>query len=121
MKHKIDQRYINKAVHIRKEFLNSIKNLMIKQEYIQKYLIEIEKYKNELTDITNTDDIIKSINIIEQNILIVEKEMSFFISKREQLEKEEIKLCELVLERYKGITEDEIKEQIYPHIEKINI
>lgn len=121
MKHKIDQRFINKAIQIRKEFLISIKNLTNRQEYIQEYLIKIEQLKNELSNSTDTDDFIKKINIIEQNILIIEKEMSFFLKKREQLEKLEIKLCESVLERYQGITEDEIKEQIYPYIEKITV
>ena len=119
MKYKIEQRFIDKAVFIRKEFLKSVKIAVDRQEIISTYLSELEKLKDGLDDVQNTDDFIKKINEIEQKIIVIEKEMSFHIKKREFLEKEEIKLCELVLERYPDITEDEIKEQIQPHIQNL--
>ena len=119
MKYKIEQRFIDKAVYIRKEFLKSVKIALDRQGIISTYLSELEKLKDGLDEVQNTDEFIKKINEIEQKIIVIEKEMSFHIKKREFLEKEEIKLCELVLERYPDITEDEIKEQIQPHIQNL--
>ena len=121
MKHKLDQRFIDKSVQIRKEFLKSVKVAMDSQEIVSIYLSELNDLKEDLDNVQDTDDFIKKINIIEQKIQLVEKEMSYHLKKREFLEQEEKQLCELVLERYPDITEDEIKEQILPHIENIKI
>jgi hypothetical protein len=121
MKNKLDQRFIDKSVQIRKEFLKSVKVAMDSQEIVSIYLSELNDLKEDLDNVQDTDDFIKKINIIEQKIQLVEKEMSYHLKKREFLEQEEKQLCELVLERYPDITEDEIKEQILPHIENIKI
>jgi hypothetical protein len=121
MKHKLDQRFIDKSIQIRKEFLKSLKVAMESQDIVNIYIGELNELKNELDDIQDTDDFIKKISEIEQKILLVENEMSYHLKKREQLEKEEKQLCELVLERYPDITEDEIKEQIFPHIQNLKI
>lgn len=121
MNYKLEQRFIDKAVQIRKDFLISLRVAMERQETVQVYLNELNELKNSLDNVKDTNDFINKIKIIEQKIMVVENEMSFHLKKREFLEKEQTKLCELVLERYPGITEDEIKEQIYPHIENLTI
>lgn len=118
---KLAQRYIDKAVQIRKEYLKSVKIATNRQDIVFGYLTELDEMKNKLDEVKDTEEFVKKINDIEQKILIIEKEMKIHLEKREQLEKEEIKLCDLVLERYPGITEDEIKEQIYPHIQNLTI
>jgi hypothetical protein len=119
MRYKIEKRFIDKAVQIRKDFIKSLKVASNRQDIVHSYLNELNGLKDGLDDVKDKDEFIKKISEIEQKIIIIEKEMSFHIKKRDQLEKEEIKLCELVLERYPGITEDEIKEQIYPHIQNL--
>ena len=121
MNHKLEQRFIDKAVQIRKDFLKSVKVAMERQEVVQVYLNELNQLKDSLDEVKDTDDFINKIKAVEDKIRIVENEMSYHLKKREFLEKEQSKLCELVLERYPGITEDEIRQQIYPHIENLTI
>ena len=45
MNHKLDQRFIDKAVQIRKDFLRSLKVALDSQEYINEYLSELNKLK----------------------------------------------------------------------------
>lgn len=121
MKYKLDQRFIEKSVQIRKDFLKSLKVAMEKQEVISKYLVELNRLKDDLDNVKDTEDFINKIKVIELQIMAVEREMSIHVKKRESLEQEEIKLCELVLEKYPDITEDEIREQIYPYIQNIKV
>jgi len=118
---KIDQRFIEQAVRIRREFLKSLKVAQERQGVVMVYLDQLNNLKDDLDNITEKEDIISKIGEIEKSIIVIEKEMSYHLQKREDLEKDEIKLCEMVLERYPGITEDEIKEQIYPHIKDLHL
>lgn len=119
MNNKIEMRFIEQAIKIRKEFLKSLKIANQRQDVIMVYLDQLNKLKDELDDINNKDELILKIGEIEKSILIIEKEMNVHLKKREDLEKEEIKLCEIVLERNPGITEDEIRQQLYPYIKNL--
>ena len=91
-------------------------------EFIKKtpiFKLPLNNLKNDLDNIKEKEDLILKINEIEKSVSVIEKEMSYHLLKREQLEKDEIKLCEMVLERYQGITEDEIKEQLHPYLKDL--
>jgi len=118
-KYKIDQRFIEQAVRIRRDFLKSLKIATERQEVVMVYLDQLNNLKNDLDNIKEKEDLILKINEIEKSVSVIEKEMSYHLLKREQLEKDEIKLCEMVLERYQGITEDEIKEQLHPYLKDL--
>lgn len=118
---KIEYRFIEQAIRIRKEFLKSLKIANQRQEVVLVYLDQLNKLKNDLDNIKDKDSLILKINEIEKSMVIIEKEMNYHLKKRENLEKDEIKLCEMVLERYPGITEDEIRNQLYPHLKDLKI
>ena len=118
---KIEYRFIEQAIRIRKEFLKSLKIANERQEVVKVYLDQLNKLKDDLDDIKDKDSLVLKIHEIEKSMIVIEKEMNFHLKKRENLEKDEIKLCEMVLERYPGITEDEIKNQMYPHLKNIKI
>ena len=118
-KYKIDQRFIEQAVRIRRDFLKSLKIATERQEVVMVYLDQLNNLKYDLDNIKEKEDLILKINEIEKSVSVIEKEMSYHLLKREQLEKDEIKLCEMVLERYQGITEDEIKEQLHPYLKDL--
>jgi len=121
MKYKLDQRIIDKSIQLRKEFLKSVRVAMNSQNKIMEYLDELNTLKDSLDDEIDNENFIIKIQEIEQKISIIEKEMSYHLKKREYLESEEKKLCDLVLDKYPKITEDEIKSQILPYIENLII
>jgi hypothetical protein len=121
MKYKLDQRFIDQAVRIRKEYLRSLKVALERQEIVKYYIEELQKLNNSLDDITDKKELLVKIDDIQKNVTVIENEMKWHLTKREELEKDEKNLCELVLDRYPGITEDDIKEQIYPHIQNLKI
>jgi len=118
---RIEYRFIEQAIRIRKEFLKSLKIANERQEVVKVYLDQLNKLKDDLDNIKDKDSLVLKIHEIEKNMIVIEKEMIFHLKKRENLEKDEIKLCEMVLERYPGITEDEIKNQMYPYLKDIKI
>ena len=75
MNHKLEQRFIDKAVQIRKDFLKSVKVAMERQEVVQVYLNELNQLKDSLDEVKDTDDFINKIKAVENKIRIVENEM----------------------------------------------
>jgi hypothetical protein len=120
-KYKIDLRFIEQAIRIRRDFLHSLKIANERQEVVMVYLDQLNKLKDDLDGIENKEDLILKIGEIEKSILVIEQEMNYHLKKREVLENDSKKLSEMVLDRYPGITEDEIKEQIYPYIKDLKI
>lgn len=121
MNNRLDQRFIDMAVKIRRDFLKSLKEATQKQEIVNHYLNELNDLKTDLENSKNNDDLVSKLKVIEQKIRIIENEMSVLVERRSKLEKEEIKLLETIKERYPEITEDELKQQIYPHIQNLTV
>lgn len=121
MNNRLDQRFINMAIKIRKDFLKSLKEATQKQEIVNHYLNELNELKNDLDNSKNDEDLVSKLRVIEQKIKAIEKEMSVLVDKRTKLEKEEIQLLEMIKERYPDITENELKEQIYPYIQNLTV
>ena len=65
MRYKLDQRFIDKSVQIRKDFLKSFKIALNRQEIVNDYLKELTELRDKLTDVKDADDFIKKILEIE--------------------------------------------------------
>ena len=126
---KIDVIFIEKAVNIRKEYIKCIESVDLDMNKIQ----ECKKTISELLD--KGDSIIEAYNsqkvkgnensqiqeVIDNIVYTIEnlkKDIQPYKDRIKELEDESQKLYQAISDRYPNLSEDDMKNQIIPHLEK---
>lgn len=114
----LDKLYINESKRIRKVYLTNLANIVKKEDEIQLYFDMIENIKKEVkeTDNQNEKYFIGKLMEINDNI---EKIKSFILPYYENikgLDEAQRTLYNNIKDKYPSMTDDEIKDQIMPHI-----
>ncbi|MDY0268839.1 hypothetical protein [Trichloromonas sp.] len=115
---KIDLLYLNEAKRIRLDYLNNLKYISDKEEDIKSYLSkldDIKKYitENEIEDRGEYNDILLNIN---KNIDILKDYISVYNDNIKQLDIDQKKLYFNIKDKYKDISDDDIRKQIIEYI-----
>ncbi len=120
----IDEIYINEAKRIRKTYLTNIANIVKKEEDIQKYFNMIEDIKKEIddTDQNSVDEkfYINRVYDISDNIDKVKNHLMPYYENIKKLDNDQKVLYNNIRDKYPDITDDEIQNQIVPHVVEID-
>ena len=128
---KISKQYIDSAVKIRNEYFIEIKEVNKKEGILKEYKDKVEDIYINLenmvknyngSDIMIDEDFKKELN---QELIMMEKVMTStkndlepHFNKIEFLKKESDLLYTNIIEKFPGITVDEIQNQILPHLDE---
>jgi peptidoglycan hydrolase CwlO-like protein len=123
MPQQIHKRFIDEAVRIRTEYFRQLQALVAKEKSIQ-----VEKNNLELiiTELHNRQEQLKEEDLpaellrIESHITRIEKEYLPIQTKIKELESDAKKLGETIRSHY-SLSDEQIKEQLDPHLDKIKI
>ena len=127
---KINKQYIYSAVRIRKEYFVELGKIKEKEDILNIYKDEVQNVYSLLEDMVNDySGIVESdepfqkelnakLNDIERVMIETQKELQPHFEKIDFLKEESDKLYHNILEKYPGITKEEIQTQILPHLEE---
>ena len=127
---KINKQYIYSAVRIRKEYFQELEKIKEKEFILTKYKEEVRNvysllenmvdgYKGTIeSDEPFQKELNDKLNDIEKVMVETQKELQPYFDKIDFLKEESSILYNNILEKYPGITQEEIQEQIIPHLEK---
>lgn len=124
---KIQSRYINNAVRIRREYLTCMSQILEKEQRVNKEKKKIEEILEDLKNIygdmesqNNFDGNTLNDRLldIEAHIKKVQEEFTPINDKIEKLKIEAKNLNKLLKEKYPELNDIEIKEQLDPHLIK---
>jgi len=127
---KINKQYIYSAIRIRKEYFIELEKIKEKEKILNQYKGEInniysllEGMVKDYNGIVETDEpfqkeLNSKLNDIERVMLQTQKELQPNFEKIESLKEESTTLYNNILEKYPGITQEEIQDQIIPLLDK---
>lgn len=120
---KISDIYINEAVRIRKEYLDSLSYINKYKDEINIRKNELEKYKNDLVDNKNiTETYFRSkLNDINECINIIQDRIKPYLDTISKLNDDQKILYDSIKEKYIDISDDDIKNNILSAISEIKI
>jgi len=115
---KIDLLYLNEAKRIRIEYLNNLKYISDKEVDIRDYLNKLDDIKKHITEneISNKEEYNKILLDINKNIDILKDYISVYNDNIKQLDIDQKKLYFNIKDKYKDISDDDIKKQIIEYI-----
>lgn len=122
---KIDKIYINEAIRIRKEYYDSINNILKQEKILLKKKEEIDDLRDNMEEIVHSDihDLTKKLKLnnhllsIDRIIKKIQEQIRPDYEKIEKLRTDADNLYNSIKEKYPNIKEDEIKEEISPYLE----
>jgi hypothetical protein len=114
----LDKIYIDEAKRIRKTYLTNLAAIIKKEDEIQLYLEMINNIKKEVEDSELTNDEYYKNKILEigTNIEKINKFIMPHYEKIRGLDDSRKILYNNIKDKYPTITEDEIQDQIVPHL-----
>jgi len=117
----IDEKYINEAVDIRKEYLKSMTIVVEKENTINTYrdeLIVLMDQMDEYMKSNSVDPTILNSRLIdlEQSMNRIQNEIRPMNDKIDVLKKRSNKLYSIIRENYPDISDEEIRNEIEPRI-----
>lgn len=124
----ISDGYIDSALTIRKAFLNLDKDAAEHEDKVSKFskeLIdsadELERYKDSdfdgVKDLNKLkEEIVSKFNDIEDKIANMNNTLEPLKKRREELEKEESRLLDILVDKYPQKSLDDIVEELFKHI-----
>jgi predicted nucleic acid-binding Zn-ribbon protein len=125
----IDEHFIRSAVEIRKEWVKIIRSLDNHQEQVEKAqriiadkkadIDAFSKKDLKLKDVQVKEFVEKIFNEIEHQAILIESRIKPLNDDIERLKKEELRLYHKIRDNYPGLTDEDIKKEIYTHIRDI--
>jgi hypothetical protein len=120
---KISEHYINEAIRIRKEYLDSV-------VYVNNYKEEIIYHKNNLENLRR--DLVDKRNITESYFMskmgeinncisLIQSKINPYLDTIKKLDEEQRRLYINIKEKYINISDEDIVSNILPEISKITI
>ena len=118
----IDQIYINEAKRIRKEYLDNLLFITNEEKNIIKLTTDLKKISDEIeeSEIKNESYYKKVLTKIETMIQKTTDKIIPYQTKSEELDKQQRILYNTIKEKYPKISNDEIQNDIIPHIIKVD-
>jgi uncharacterized coiled-coil DUF342 family protein len=124
MKYKIEELYLNEARRIRVEYLKNAKALSELSDYVEVYKKTLMEYISKLEKITESSDVnqVKSekffteLEKLNKDVEDASGKMKPFSDNINKLSKEVDRLKDAIVNKYPGITDDEIQSQLFNHI-----
>lgn len=115
----LDKLYIDEAKRIRKVYLTNLANIVMKEDEIETYFHLIEDIREEVNNNKDNNSEQYFINKLMEIDSNIEKIKSFIIPHYERikvLDEDQRTLYNNIKDKYPSITDDEIQDQIVPHI-----
>ena len=118
---KIDKIYLDDAKRIRLEYLSNVNYITTKEKEMEVYIREINKIKNDVdlaVDNNITDDQFyqKKMKKLNENIDKLKIHVEHYYKNVLELDKDQRSLYHKIREKYRDITDDEIKKQVLEYI-----
>jgi deoxyhypusine synthase len=127
IKYVISTLYINEAIRLRKKYFDVIENIALKKDELLECSTKLEKIKDYISTL-EIDDIHKAEFTLSQQQDLIEEQMQRIHNKLKpdydeltKIEEDTKRLQDALKEKYKGITAEEIKNQIQPHLYKARV
>jgi len=115
---KIDNIYINEAIRIREEYINNMHHINNSDTIIKNIIKDMEKLKDDIsTDSDISEDVYKS-KLVELDTILnkISVKIVPYHEKIMLLGKDQEKLSLAIKDKYPKISDDDIQQQIIPHI-----
>lgn len=116
----LEKIFIEQAKHIRREYIKNSKEISKCEDKIEIYKNELDIIQNELNGKMNETDLLNKLILVEKNIKSIENIIQPYIDKIKNLEKDADKLFDNIKNKHSNITSEEIKNELIPHLMKIN-
>lgn len=126
-KEQISDKYYNEALKLRKDYADCVKILNEKSPFLTKYKKELEEIKNRISSVDVSDEtkaekeILKEVQIIDNKLLVIQKELKPVYDVIEKLQKKSDMLYDAITEKYPKLTPDDIKQQLWEKVKHIII
>lgn len=127
----IDKHFIESAIEIRREWVRLIQSLDEYENQVEKAQRVIADQKQHIEDFSKKEISIhdpelkkfieKIFNDIETQAIIIESKIKPLNDDIERLKKEELRLYHRIKSTYPNLTDQQILEELDPHIKQINI
>jgi septal ring factor EnvC (AmiA/AmiB activator) len=118
---KIDERFINESINIRKEYLNLLHELKTKETNLLSIKNEIkETYKNTNNPDIDIDFMDDSIQNLKEKVSIISEQINVIVSNITDLKNKADKLYETIIYHNETITKDDLLNILKPHMDKID-
>jgi len=120
---KIDKRQIEESKRIRNEYLICLENVKIFENKLVKLTTELNNVVSTIEESINELDeelINNKLNDLDKQISNIQIEMKPDMKKIKQLKKEADILFESIRDKNPGVTKEELKNELYPHISEID-
>jgi hypothetical protein len=118
----IDKIYIDEAIRIREEYLKNLIYLTQEEENIKSLTSDLEQIQKDVEKSNVKDESFYRNALMEIEVMIskaLEKIMPFD-EKKKELDKKQRNLYNIIKEKYPTISDNEIQDDIIPHIIKID-
>ena len=118
IKMKLDEIYIKESIRIRKEYLTNLTNIITKEDEIRECIMMMENIKQEMEDVDEPTEEFFMLRLTKINDTIdeIRKYITPYYDKITELDKTQRVLYHSIKEKYPDISDDEIQNQIVPHI-----
>ena len=118
----LDKLYIDEAKRIRKTYLNNLADLLKKEAEVKKYSKMMDDIKKQIDDgeSANSDFFVNKLLEMGSNIDKIQNVITPYYDKIQKLDKAREILYNNIKDKYPDITDEEIQEQIIPHIKPID-
>lgn len=116
----LDKIFIEQAKYIRREYIKNSKEISECESKIESYKDELNDIQSELNEKMNENELLNKLILVEKNIKAIENIIQPHIDKIKKLEKEADKLFDSIKEKHTTLTSEDIKNELVPHLMKIN-
>ena len=127
----IDKVYIDSAVEIRREWVRLLGVITDYQREIDKTKKLLYKKKQDIEDYSKTKPKIKDPKFkefienlftdLEMQSTLLENKISPVSKEMEKLSKEELRLYKVITPKYPNLSDDQIKEELWPWLKDIHL
>lgn len=127
----IDKVYIDSAVEIRREWVRLLGVITDYQKEIDKTKKLLYKKKQDIEDYSKTKPKIKDPKFkefietlftdLEMQSTLLENKISPVSKEMEKLSKEELRLYKVITSKYPNLSDDQIKEELWPWLKDIHL
>lgn len=121
---KISNLYINEAIRIRRDYIDTLKTIVKYEEEIKRNKDELNKIKDELNDLVKNDKLTEIIydsklKAIDNYISKIQTTLKPYLNRIEQLNIDQKNLSLNIKDKYPDLDSEEVKKQIMEHIKNI--
>jgi len=117
----MDKKFIEQAKTLRMEYFKSVKEISRFEAELEGYKKDLEIIQNKMNENDKKEDLLIRIVEFEKKITQIEDTFSPQIKKIKDLELQADRLFDNIKTFYPAMSLDEIKAELIPHLEEINL